>query len=315
MSQGPGDTLGTRISDVGFCTWAGSPDMVEMSATLTMAERLGADVVELSLADEDIVVGCKIIPDRLRRLKDIIKNHALRYTVHGPGYVNFMATDDFDRNKRLCRTFLELCGEIGAKSMIMHTGYCMHDDEAVTEDCYAQQRDAFHEMGEVARSYGVTICVENIYDYAEGMRTASPTKLANEIREIGHPNVVATLDFGHAAIQCTIDQLDYVKECRAMAPQVRHLHVHDNFGLPPNYNNLARGAEAAAFGYDDLHLPIGYGDNMHWEEVLPDMAVMDGTTMILELRMPEYTHALEESLAKARQFAMLINGTTERTGA
>ncbi len=282
--------------------------MVEIPAKLAMAERLGADVVELSLFDEDIVVGCKIIPDRLRRLKDIIKNHALRYTVHGPGYVNFMATADLDRNKRLCRTFLELCGEIEVKSMVMHTGYCMHDDEAVTEDRYEQQRDAFHEMGEVARSCGVTICVENIYDYAEGMRTASPTKLASEIREIGHPNVVATLDFGHAAIQCTIDQLDYVQACRTLAPQVGHLHVHDNFALPPNYNNLATGAESAAFGYDDLHLPVGWGDDMHWDETLPDLAVMDGTTMILELRLPQYAHVLEESLATARRFAALING-------
>jgi sugar phosphate isomerase/epimerase len=44
--------------------------------------------------------------------------------------------------------------------------------------------------------------------------------------------VVTTVDFSHAAIQCINDQLDYVQECRTMAPQVGHLHIHENFALP-----------------------------------------------------------------------------------
>lgn len=308
MSQDSPLRSAARISGVGFSTMIGSPDMADMSGLLARAEELGADVVELSLTDEDIVSGCRIIPDRLRRLKDIIGRHALRYTVHGPLYLNFMDTRDLDRHKRLCHVFLELCGDLCAESMVMHTGFVPHMEGGALDDRYAQQREALHEMGEIARVCGVVLCVENVFAYAEDQHTASPTKLAAEVREIGHQNVAATLDFGHAAIQCTIEQLDYVTECRTMAPQVRHLHVHDNWGLP-DFGTYTHGAEAAAFGYGDLHMPVGWGD-MKWNEVLPNLPLMEGTVLMLEL-LPRYFHALEESLAMARQFAALINGDFE----
>ena len=297
---------GSRISGVGFSTMAGSPDMAALPGVLETAERLGADVVELSLWDEDIVSGGKIMTDRLRRLKGIMGQHALRYTVHGPLYLNFMDDRDFERHKMLCRTFLELCGEIGVGIMVIHTGFTPHMEPSLLCDRYARQRDVLYDVGDVARTCGVVLCVENVFAYNENQHTASPSKLADEIKAVNHPHIAATLDFGHAAIQCTIDQLDYASECRAMAPQVRHLHVHDNWGLP-DFGSLALNAEAAAFGYGDLHMPIGWGD-MKWDDVLPGLALQEGSILMLEL-MPRYFHALEDSLAKARRFAALINGT------
>jgi len=305
MSYKSDTETGARITGVGFSTMAGSPDMAALPAILATAEQLGADVVELSLWDEDIISGSMIIPDRLKRLKDIMGKHTLRYTVHGPLYLNFMDARDPDRHKSLCRAFLELCGEIGVKTMVMHTGFLPHKEPGLLQDSYARQRDALHEMGDVAHACDVILCVENVFAYTEDQHTASPAKLAGEIMAIDHPNIAATLDFGHAAIQCTIDQLDYVSECRAMAPQVHHLHVHDNWGLP-DFGILAQDAEAAAFGYGDLHMPVGWGD-MKWDDVLPGLVLMEDSILMLEL-LPRYFHALEDSLSKARHFATLING-------
>lgn len=299
---------GKRITGVGFSTMEGSPDMAAMPAILDKAESLGVDVVELSLANEDIVSGCQIIPDRLARLKEIIANRDLRYTVHGPVYANFLSNQDMDRQEKLCAAFLDICGEIGAETMVIHTGYTTQTDPAVLEERYAQQRDVFHRLGDCAKRNGLMLCVENVFAYEHDHHTASPSELANEIQAIGHPNVAATLDFGHANIHCTIEQLDYVAECRAMAPQVRHLHVHDNWGLP-NFSPYIGDAEAAALGYGDLHMPVGWGD-MQWDTLLPDFPMMEGSVLMLEV-LSKYAYALEDSIAKARAFADMINGVDQ----
>lgn len=294
-----------RITAVGFSTMEGSPDMSDMPEQLDLAQRLDADVVELSLANEDIVSGCRIIPDRLKRLKDIIGTRDLRYTVHGPVYVNFLSDQDMERQEKLCETFLNLCGEIGAETMVIHTGYTPPLAATVMQERYAAQRDVFRRLGEVAQKNGLMLCVENVFAYEEGHHTASPSELASEIRQVDHPAVAATLDFGHANIHCTIEQLNYVGECRAMAPQVNHLHVHDNLGLP-NFSPQFSDAEAAALGYGDLHMPIGWGE-MQWDILLPELPLMENSVLMLEL-LPRYAYAMEDSLARARVFAGMING-------
>ena len=86
-------------------------------------------------------------------------------------------------------------------------------------------------------------------------------RLAGQVVAVDYPAVGICLDVGHAAVASSFSGFDYLKECAAAAPLVRHVHLHDNLARP----DLAKGgeprtSERLAYGIGDLHLPPGNGD-------------------------------------------------------
>lgn len=125
------------------------------------------------------------------------------------------------------------------------------------------------------------------------MHTALPSRLAREIEAIGHPNVRACLDFSHAAIRCNAQGADFLAEVKALARYARHLHIHDSFGDPFQLRPHSR-SERVAYGLDDLHLPIGWG-NLPWQQIMAEAEFEPD--VIFNLELPgTYRIALPESI-------------------
>ena len=268
------------IRGIGYSIRATSPEFEDLGAKLDEAERLGVDFVELPIFAWTLVMGGRVLEDRLERLVAATRNRPFSFTAHGPLAINLMdAEARLPRHTALLQAAIRIAGELGAVNLVVHAG-CVRGEDDI-ELAYVRQRDALAEAGDLAAACGVTVCVENIFRFEPMRETPLPSRLAAEIDAIDHPHVRATLDVSHAFLRCTDARVDLMKEITALAPYARHLHVHDSFGrLSESW--AIDDAERAGLGEGDLHLPLGWGA-IEWDEMAKVCRFDAGTVVNLEL--------------------------------
>jgi sugar phosphate isomerase/epimerase len=193
---------------------------------------------------------------------------------------------------------VEVAAEVGAVNYVIHNGLYPTMSAPLVEDAYARQRDQLRAAGDFAHEHGVVLCVENIFSDVDGrVHAGLPSRLATELKRIGHPSVAATLDFSHAYIQMGTVGGDFLAEVAALSPFARHLHVHDSFGRVDDIWAYTEG-ERLAFGNGDLHMPVGWG-TLPWSDVMARCTFPQGTVFNIELKT-RYWYAAAESLAATR---------------
>lgn len=287
------------VRGIGYSIRATSPDFDDLDQKLDEAERLGVDFVELPLFAWTLVMGGRVLEDRLDRLVAATRNRPFAFTAHGPLAINLMETKErLPRHQALLDAAIQIAGTVGASSLVVHAG-CVRGEDDI-ELAYARQHDALIEAGDKAAAYGVTVCIENIFRFEPMRETPLPSRLAAEIDAIAHPNVRATLDVSHAFLRCTDARVDFMKEIAALAPFARHLHVHDSFGRMSG-SWAADDAERAGLGEGDLHLPMGWG-GIDWNQVAELCRFEAGTAVILELHR-RYWSELPRQIEVVRAFA------------
>lgn len=271
----------SAVRAAGYSLREGSPEFDDLGPALDEAEALGVNVVELPAYAWHLIVGGKVLDDRVADLGRALAGRALGYTVHGPLSINLMDIPErLERHEAVLKASIEISAEIGASHLVMHTGM-VRDPQDDIEVAYSRQRDALIRAGDIAGALGVTLCVENVFRFNGERETATPSKLAGELDAIDHKAVKATLDFSHAYIRCAENRLDPAAEIAALAPHAVHLHLHDSFGRPSELWTFDP-AEAAAFGEGDLHLPIGWGA-IDWDGLVEACHFPPETIAIMEL--------------------------------
>jgi len=131
-------------------------------------------------------------------------------------------------------------------------------------DQLAAERSALREAGDLAGELSVTIAVENYYPELPLVRGAVYDysvwlwELAEQISAVDSPGIGICLDVGHAALAADFFGFDYLEECAAVAPLVRHLHLHDNL-MKTNLIGEPAVSEHSVYGLGDLHLQPGMG--------------------------------------------------------
>ncbi|ADP70539.1 Xylose isomerase domain-containing protein TIM barrel [Rhodomicrobium vannielii ATCC 17100] len=265
---------------------------------LDQAQELGVDFVEIPIFAMDLIAGGRVIQSQMRRLKEALRPRALSYTAHGPIAVNFMQRELSERHFDVARASVEAAAEIGAAHVVFHTGVMKMNDTGAIEAAYSNQRDYFAKLGDVAAEHGIIVAVENVFATAEGETTALPSRLAHEIEAIGHPSVLACLDFSHGAITCAAQGADFLAEAEALARVAIHLHIHDSFGDPTKLRTYS-DAERLAYGIGDLHAPIGWG-NLPWQEMMKRFTFRPDVIFNLELP-PRYWYALDDSVREMHE--------------
>lgn len=274
------------------------PEMRDLPAWLDEAEALGLDFAELPLCEMPVIIGCRVVPSRLAEVRAACAGRRLAWTVHGHLGINLMEEPfRIGLHLDLLKANIEVAAELGARHLVIHTGFVPVAQAVAVEGAYARQREHLAAMGDLARSHGVTLCVENIFEF-EGKRvTALPGRLAAELAAIGHPNVAATFDLSHGWLHCAQQGADFLAEAAALAPFARHLHLHDSFGRPADFW-ACTPIEALAFGIGDLHLPMGWG-TVPWDALAARCAWPAGMMADLEIE-PRHRAAHRETVATAR---------------
>ena len=311
--------------------------LARLEEELTACQACGFDGIELSIDGLDVMIGGRLVPQLVDRVRNVTESFELTYTVHPPGRLNLAfpqpgpsRAPDLAMEKAVFAGCLEFCEAIGAGVLVYHSGLIgLHQsafglgslpDAAALEASRAQEVEALRELMPLAAAHGVVVGMENrdphLWELVALQRAGQPPSqlltyhaglsipaLLRQIKEVNHPNLGITLDFGHlylAANQCGFDFLAAVAQA---APYVRHLHMHDNLGrLDSVFGELQ---EKLPYGEADLHMPPGWG-TIPLDDALARLPAYDGLC-VLELR-PRWAEHRAEALYSARQLFGQIPG-------
>ena len=233
---------------------------------LEALKSAGPDFVEIWPHQLGVIVGGGLEPTRLRFVQELLLEADLSYTVHAPLEGNLMDLTTHDLQRDVLNASLQFANTIGAEIVVCHAGQrvAARDSRFSFKSQLAAERFALSEAGDLAEELGVTITVENYYPELPILRGAVydysvwPSELAEQIVAVDHPAVGICLDVGHAALAAGVFGFDYLEECSAVAPLVRHVHLHDNLGKT-NLTAVPPVSEHLVYGLGDLHLPPGRG--------------------------------------------------------
>lgn len=250
----------------------GDLDLLEQD--LRAIEQAGFDTAEIPVHGVDAVVNGRLREGRAKQVKDILDGLDLEYSVHAPDGLNLRDFQYPDVQRKVFAASIQFTAAIGAKTFVYHQGKLKTNGGDMTEEEAREiEIDALADLGKLAKSEGVTVCVENIH--------SSITHLIKLIENVGSEGVKLCYDVAHSYINAKKLGYDFIRSIQAAMPHVRHVHVNDNFGkgkpesAPPYI-------EAMPLGVGDLHLPVGWGE-IPYEDVLRTMSGYDGV-YILELQ-------------------------------
>lgn len=292
-----------NIIATGFNTGSDDGELFSLEADLRRLADLGVDTVELGLTSIDLISGGRILPERLERLVAITRQFDFRYTVHGLVSSNFMDPDTAAYQMAAAKALVEVCDRVDARILVQHGGALRADQLVQRAEADVREREALTELGDFARPYGVRIAFENIFTTEPGQYRQTPVEVAETVKAVNHPNVVALIDFSHAYIESTYKGLNFREQIAAMAPVTGHLHVHDSFGRPQGFYKPFHPQENTAMGIGDLHMPLGWGD-IDWDSIFGELDFLPNTVMMMEIG-PRHRSEQPESLRRARQLAGL----------
>jgi sugar phosphate isomerase/epimerase len=285
---------------IGLSVPCEDPNWADLGASIDAAAARGCEFAELPLHKLDIIVGGRILKDRLAAVRRVVEGRGPRYTLHGHLGINLMeAPHRLALHRRVLDANIEVASELGCLHLVLHSGFARAGSAAAIEDAYARQREALAAAGDRARALGVVLCVENIFEFTGERVTALPARLARELAAVGHPSVMATFDLSHGYLHCGMLGVDFLEQAKALAPFAKHLHLHDSFGDPDDFWCYTQ-TERLAFGIGDLHLPMGWG-SLPWAAVARDCRFPAGVVGDIELQA-RYWSELDATIAAARDF-------------
>lgn len=249
-------------------------DLELLKRDILAIEKAGFDVAEIPVHGVDAVVNGHLRERRAKQVKEILTGFDLEYTVHAPDVLNLRDFNYPDVHRKVFAASIQFTAAIGAKTFVYHQGRLKSNDNDVTqEEAREIEIDELTDLGKLAKSEGITVCVENIH--------SSITHLIKLLESIGEENIKLCYDFAHSYINSKKLGYDFIRSIQVAKPYTRHAHVNDNFGKG-RPESSASYIEAMPMGIGDLHLPIGWGE-IPYEDVFRTMAGYDGI-YVLELQ-------------------------------
>lgn len=289
---------------IGYTLWPASFELTEPGPFLDEAEEMGVDSVEIPLFCTRLIANGAIVEPAWRWFEGQLRGRSVGYTAHAMLGINLMdEVSALARHEAVARANIEVASRMGARVLVLHCGLSEAAEGPALEDAYARQRESLSRLGDHAAGTDVEICVETIWNF-DGRTTALPSRLAEEIRAVGHPSVGATIDYAHIWLQCALTGADLMEEVAAIAPLTRHVHVNDCFGRPPD-PGVALPAESLAYGAGDLHLPLRWGA-LDWERLLTEPAYPDRQLVLNQELHPCYWYALRDDVTELARLRDLM---------
>lgn len=277
------------------------PNYADLGGNIEAALARGVAYIELPLHRFDMIVGGRILKNRLAEVVKIVADRTTKTTLHGHLGINLMEDPHLlPLHLDVLKANIACAQALGSIHLVIHSGFCRPQMGAAIELAYERQREALLSVADMARDAGVVICVECIFTYDHARHTALPSRLAEELSLINHPNVRATFDVSHGYIHCGQMGVDFLEEAKALAPFSKHLHLHDSFGTPKDFWTFTL-TEDLAFGVGDLHLPMGWG-TIPWDAIAEECVFPAAVVGDIELQ-GRFWSELDETISRARAFS------------
>ena len=118
----------------------------------------------------------------------------------------------------------------------------IHPDSTIS---IRENADMYHELLPFAKSHGVKIATENMWDWDKELDQAKPVACSNvpafraQLDEVNDEAFVACLDIGHANSE--VSDIPVETWVRRWAPCLGHVHIHNNWGGWDLHNGLEDG--------------------------------------------------------------------------
>jgi sugar phosphate isomerase/epimerase len=232
--------------------------------------RIGLEVVEIPPHGLDVIRNGKLVPDRMKRIREILRDYPFLYTVHAPNPLNLMETENGEMHLSVFRSSLNFSLEIGAEILVYHGGRFRSEETFSTrrlrwpfaESNMKKMDREIRLLQQLAEEFPeMVIGIENArpyryhspYSYAERLMD-----LAVTVQTVARVNVGITLDFGHLHLSGRFYREDPLPLLTKAAPLIKHCHVHDNFGQAVFFQEKQQ-THQLPFGKGDAHMPVGQG--------------------------------------------------------
>jgi sugar phosphate isomerase/epimerase len=292
------------IASIGFSAGHLNGSFSNLQHFLDRLVAAGAGHCELYITELDVVSGGRLIPERLRRFREICRARPLGYTFHLPLVSNLTEPERSSLDDSVLGALIEVAAAIDAAVLVLHPGRMPAGLAPSNRDALlALERQQLWNLAERAASIGACISLENpppSRDVLAGKvdpHGLNPSDIFSQVKQTAHPNLNATLDYSHAWIAAAHCKFDFLEAVRIVAPVVGHLHIHDSHGRPP-HEPPTRFSDEVAYGVYDLHLPIGWG-NVPFDKAISAMSIAPGTRVTIEL-LERFWDELEGTLAVVR---------------
>ena len=139
-------------------------DLSILQHDLDYYARCGLDYVEIPVHGVDGILAGRLNERRVRQIKSILSAFPFGYSVHSPDSLNLFDIEHLEWHKDVLRATVAFAHEIGAQVVVYHGGRLNAGQEVAApllEQLKGIEREALHEMGELAAAAGVKIGVEN----------------------------------------------------------------------------------------------------------------------------------------------------------
>lgn len=239
---------------------------VEDCIALSQAHGLGIEV--MAFAFPRILDGKW--KDSVAQYKNLLQPVPGPITLHGPFMDMAPGSPDPQINATCMERYrhgIHIASELGAEKIVYHANFiaAIHN-LSYREGWHQRNVDFWGEIAHFAQTYGVTIAVENMWEF-------DPAIIVDILREVNHPNLRACLDVGHAHLFGPDHSFE--TWLTLFEPWLVHMHMNNTHGKLDTHNALADGI----INYDKIL------DRLRQLDPLP--------TMVLEMYE---VHDMRESL-------------------
>ena len=260
-------------------------------------EEIGFDYVEIPIHGVDGVIGGELNFNNMKKVKEALRKHHLKATVHCPDPLN-LREGDFELNQKVFKSSIEFTSGVGAEILVYHAGNFKTSKQTSQHQDLARRKEikALESLSDFAAERGVQICVENV--------AGSLEELVKIVGEVDRENVGITCDFGHAFLFYSAcgKEGDFLESIKKAAPYLRHVHIHDNFGRFTSdfvLDSLTTPyIDRLPFGEGDLHMPPGMG-KIPYNKIIPLIKGYRGV-VIMEID-PRYKDFYREALTSIKK--------------
>jgi len=272
-------------------------DLDLLEADLAFFEEVGFEYVEIPIHGVDGVIGGELNLKSIKKVKEALRKHHLKVTVHGPDPLN-LRKGDFELDQKVFKSCIEFTSKLEAEILVYHDGNFKRTRQRPQGQDLARLKEikALESLSDFASETGVQIGVENIGGSLE--------ELVRMVGEVDRENVGITYDFGHAFLFYSAcgRKRGFLESIEKARPYLKHLHIHDNFG------RLTSGFALDSFnspyidrlssGEGDLHMPPGMG-KIPYNQIIPLIKGYRGVVM-MEID-PRYKDFYQEALTSIKK--------------
>ena len=197
----------------------------------------GRDIWQNNIPDV-LVEGGKDFLELLKPWKEGAKKYGIdNYQAHAP-FSTWVSDHDAESNDRLLEVLKNMIrgsNEIDCRNLIVHPFFPSYNKQLSPEDEWNLNIERYMKLAPIAKEYGVTVCLENMFTEYKGKIYAAicndpdqAVKYIDTLNGLAGGEVFGfCLDTGHALLVGR----DIKNFMTTLGSRIKAFHVHDNNGI------------------------------------------------------------------------------------